>query len=224
MIKQPFDVFSAAQRETARAALFAAFGPAPIGIVVPVTGGASGASAFRVEVGDRRYLLRIEGPASPLRNPHQYLSMRIAAEAGIAPRIYYVDEMSRVAVMDLVEEQPLETYPGGPRALAQALGEMLGRVQATPPFPRFVEYPDIVARLWAHVCRTGLFAPGVLDAHSGHLARIREGYAWDQARSVSSHNDPYAALSRTLRAICFCASNSRRRRASSSALSSATLL
>src|SRR6266516_2899375 len=73
MIKQPFDVFSAAQRETARAALFAAFGPAPIGIVVPVTGGASGASAFRVEVGDRRYLLRIEGPASPLRNPHQYL-------------------------------------------------------------------------------------------------------------------------------------------------------
>ena len=67
---------------------------------------------------------------------------------------------------------------------------MLARVQATSPFPRFVEYPDIVARLWAHVCRTGLFAPGVLDIHTDHLARIRETYVWDSAKSVSSHNDP----------------------------------
>ena len=67
---------------------------------------------------------------------------------------------------------------------------MLARVQATPSFPRFVEYPDIVARLWAHVCRTGLFAPGVLDAHTERLARIREVCAWDPAKSGSSHNDP----------------------------------
>jgi hypothetical protein len=62
-------------------------------------------------------------------------------------------------------------------------------VQATAPFPRFVDYPDIVARLWAHVCRTGLFAPGLLDAHTERLARIRELYVWDPAKSVSSHND-----------------------------------
>jgi len=116
--------------------------------------------------------------------------MRIAAEAGIAPRIHYVDEAARIAVTDFVDEQPLEAYPGGPRALAQGLGEMLGRVQATPPFPRFVDYPDIVARLWAHVCRTGLFAPGLLDACTEHLVRIRERYVWDPAKSVSSHNDP----------------------------------
>jgi len=52
--------------------------------MTPVTGGASGALTFRVERGGRRYLLRMEGQASPLRNPHQYLSMHIAAEAGIA--------------------------------------------------------------------------------------------------------------------------------------------
>jgi aminoglycoside phosphotransferase (APT) family kinase protein len=116
--------------------------------------------------------------------------MRIAAQAGIAPRLHYVDETTRIAVMDFVQQQPLLSYPGGPRALAQALGDMLGRVQATPPFPRFVEYPDIVARLWAHVCRTGLFASGVLDAPTEHLARIRETCAWDSANSRSSHNDP----------------------------------
>ena len=106
----------------------------------------------------------MEGPASPLRNPHQYLSMRIAAEAGIAPVIHGIDEAARIVVMDFIGEQPLETHPGGADGLARALGTMLARVQKTSPFPRFVEYPDIVARLWAHVCRTGLFAAGALDA------------------------------------------------------------
>jgi hypothetical protein len=164
MSRDPIDGLSAEQRETAHAALVAAFGVSRIDAIAPVTGGASGASTFRLETGGRRYLLRIEGQPSPLRNPHQYTSMRIAAQAGIAPRLHYVDETTRVAVMDFIEQQPLESYPGGPRALAQALGDMLGRVQATPPFPRFVKYPDIVTRLWTHVCRTGLFAPGVLDA------------------------------------------------------------
>ena len=144
---------------------------------------------FQVAAGGRRYVLRIEGSPSPLRNPHQYASMRIAAEAGIAPRIHYVDEIARVVVMDFIAEQPLKAYPGGSHALAQALGEMLRRLQAAPEFPQFVEYPDIVARLWAHVCRTGLFAPGVLDASTLRLAEIREEYVWDADKSVSCHND-----------------------------------
>jgi hypothetical protein len=190
MVEHRSDALFAAHRDTVRGALNAAFGFAQINTITPIVGGASGAFPFRVEIGGRRYLVRVEGPASPLRNPHQYVSMRIAAKAGIAPVLYYVDEAARVAVIDFIEEQPLSGYPGGPAALAQALGEMLGRVQVTPSFPRFVEYPDIVARLWAHVCRTGLFAPGALDAHSEHLAVIRRTYVWDTARAVSSHNDP----------------------------------
>jgi aminoglycoside phosphotransferase (APT) family kinase protein len=190
MSKEPFDSLTAPQRETAQAALSAAFGTAPIGATAPISGGASGALTYRIEISDRHYLLRIEGTPSPLRNPQQYISMRIAAEAGIAPRIHYADEIARIAIMDFIAEQPLETFPGGAGALAQTLGKMLAQVQATEPFPRFVKYPDIVARLWAHVGRTGLFAPGVLDAHSEHLAKIRQTYVWDSAQSVSSHNDP----------------------------------
>jgi len=93
-------------------------------------------------------------------------------------------------VMDFVRRRPLDTYPGGLPALAKAIGELLARLQATPTFPYFVLYPDIVARLWAHVCRTGLFAPGVLDRHTEHLERIRAAYEWNAGSSVSSHNDP----------------------------------
>jgi aminoglycoside phosphotransferase (APT) family kinase protein len=185
-----FNALPDTHRETARSALAAVFGSAPIGAITPIAGGASSAFVFRIEAGGRRYLLRMEGPPSPLRNPHQYVSMRIAAEAGIAPAIHFVDETARVAVIDFIEQRPLGAYPGGPRALALAMGELLGRVQATPVFPNFVNYPDIVARLFAHVRRTGLFATGLLDAHVERLALLSEAYNAGTTRLVSSHNDP----------------------------------
>jgi hypothetical protein len=185
-----FEVFSAERRENVRAALVVAFGSDPIGAVTPVTGGITTASTFRLEVRGRRYLLRVEGEPSPLRNPHQYVSMRIATEAGIAPAIRYLDEVARIVVIDFIEQRPMNTYPGGPRALAQALGELFSRVQATAVFPYFVNYADIVARLFAHVRRTDLFAAGLLDAHVERLEQLREAYDTGLTRLVSSHNDP----------------------------------
>jgi aminoglycoside phosphotransferase (APT) family kinase protein len=189
MSEDHFGSLSAGQRETAHAALAGAFGRAPIDAIMPMTGGASTASTFRVDTGGRRYLLRMEGEPSPLRNPHQYVSMRIAAEAEIAPQIRYLDEAARIVVIDFIAQRPLHTYPGGPEALAQALGALLARVQATPMFPHFVDYPDIVARLFAHVRRTGLFAAGVLDSHVVRLERLREAYNAGLTSLVSAHND-----------------------------------
>lgn len=183
------DFLAPARREIVRAAIVAAFGSATVGRVVPLAGGATGAAPPRVEIGGRRYLVRAEGEASPLRNPHQYVSLRIAAEAGIAPRVHYVDEQARVAVTDFIEQQPLQGYPGGPLGLARALGELLRRLQETPAFPRFVDYPVIVGRLFAHVRRTGLFAPGALDAHVERLERVSAAYDAGVTKLVSSHND-----------------------------------
>jgi aminoglycoside phosphotransferase (APT) family kinase protein len=189
MSEHHFEDLSDAQRENAHAALVGVFGRAPIDAITRITGGASTASTFRIDTGGRRYLLRVEGEPSPLRNPHQYVSMRIAAEAGIAPEIRYLDEAARIVVIDFIAQQPLQTYPGGPNALAQALGALLACVQATPVFPHFVNYPDIVARLFAHVRRTGLFAAGVLDSHTARLERLREAYNAGLTSLVSSHND-----------------------------------
>ena len=152
-------------------------------------GGATTALTLRVEAGGRSYLLRAEGEPSPLRNPCQYEFMRNAAEVGIAPKIHYRDESARVVVMDWIERRPLQEYPGGREALAPALGELLRRLQDAPVFPPFVDYPDIVSRLFAHVRRTGLFAAGLLDPHVAHLERVQERYKAGLGRLVSSHND-----------------------------------
>ena len=115
--------------------------------------------------------------------------MRIAAEAGIAPRVHYLNVDARVVLMDFIEDRPLETYPGGHQGLAQAIGAMLRKLQALPPFPGFMDYPDLVDRLGTHVCKTGLFAHGLLDAASQRLIKIRNAYAVHTEKYVSSHND-----------------------------------
>ena len=189
MADNSFATLSAEQRHRAHQAINSVLGVATVATVRPMTGGVSGAFVFLVEARGRRFVLRIEGPASPLRNPHQYLSMRIAAEEGIAPRLHYLDVDDRVVMMDFIEDRPLEAYPGGDPELARAIGAMVKKLQTAPLFPSFVHYPDIVSRLWTHVCKTGLFVDGLLDAASRRLVQIRETYAPQAEQYVSSHND-----------------------------------
>jgi hypothetical protein len=61
-------------------------------------------------------------------------------------------------------------------------------LQQTPVFPYFMDYANIVSRLFAHVRGTGLFADGLLDPHAERLARIQKSL--EPATPVSSHNDP----------------------------------
>jgi hypothetical protein len=115
--------------------------------------------------------------------------MQIAADAGIAPKIRYLDEAGRVVIMDYVDKQPLHAYPDGEAGLARALGGLLAQLQATRLFPSFVEYPDIVTRLFAYVRGTGLFAPGLLDPHVERLGQVSTEYFSGSPQLVSSHND-----------------------------------
>ena len=122
-------------RETVASALVTTFGPGGVTSVAAVPGGASGALTYRVEARTGAHLLRLETIRGPLRNPHQYDCMQIAAEAGIAPPIRFVDADAGVVVMPFLAQRPLTDFPGGPPALAAAGGTLLARVHRTPTFP-----------------------------------------------------------------------------------------
>lgn len=189
MSNDPLAALSDSQRHAALQAIAAVLGAAARPGIRPLTGGVSGAFVYLIETNGQRLVLRIEGPASPLRNPHQYLSMRIAADEGIAPRLHYLDVNDRVVMMDFIEDRALEMYPGGEFGLARAMGAMLRKLQSAPLFPNLVDYPDIVSRLWTHVCKTGLFVDGLLDDASRQLIQIREAFRPRAETYVSSHND-----------------------------------
>ena len=175
-------------QDNTRAAIKTTFGNNPITSMRDVPGGASGALTYRVEVNDRPYLLRLETHRSPLRNPHQYTCMKIAADAGIAPPCRYADDAAGIAIIDFISTQPLKDFPGGEVALARALGELMARLQNTDPFPRLVDFRVLVERMLNYLRRS--FAPGLLDAHIEGLELIKQSLPWDEAEHRSSHNDP----------------------------------
>src|SRR5690349_2191290 len=108
------DIIPAERQEIARAALTSAFGAASIDGLQPVSGGASGALTYRVTTGERAWLLRMETRRSAIRNPHQYVCMQTAADAGIAPPLIHADADAGVAIMSYLPQRPLSEYAGGP--------------------------------------------------------------------------------------------------------------
>jgi len=184
------EILPADQRERVRSALHAALGANVAVAFEPLAGGASGASLYAFEANGRRYALRLEGARSPLRNPHQYVCMQIAADAGVAPRLHYVDAGSGVAIMDFVHREPLPKYPGGPKELAAAVGRLVAELQRTARFPMLHNYPALLARMMESLSRPDFFAPGLLAPHRELFERIREAYPWGRSALASSHNDP----------------------------------
>lgn len=64
MSNDAFAVLPTAQRDTARSAINTVLGSAAVINVRSMTGGVSGAVVLLIETGDRRFVLRMEGPAS----------------------------------------------------------------------------------------------------------------------------------------------------------------
>ena len=172
MIDNWLDKLPEVSHSAAREAVASAFGTAPILSMEPVLGGASGALTFRLNVSERFYLLRMETSRSPLRNPHQYACMRIAAETGIAPPLRYVNDEIGAVIMDFITARPLSAYPGGPSGLVNALGRLAAQLQATAPFPVLGDYRAFLGRMLGHI--KGKFAAGLLDEHVEGFERIRD--------------------------------------------------
>jgi aminoglycoside phosphotransferase (APT) family kinase protein len=182
------DVIPESHRDAARSALAEVFGPPKEVQVQPVVGGASGALTYRIEVNAKPYLLRLETRRGPLRNPHQYTCMKIAADAGIAPCLHYANDSAGVAVLDFIDQRPLSDYPGGALGVATAVGRLAAQLQQTPAFPELADYRAILERMLGYLQR--MFALGLLQPHADVLHRICAAYPWDSASHVSSHNDP----------------------------------
>jgi hypothetical protein len=185
------DQIAAERRDAVQAALTAAFGLTPVQALAPVTGGASGALTYRLEIAGRPYLLRIETARDFFRNPARgFECMRIASDAGVAPTLRHADEVSGVAIMDFITQRPLSELPGGPAALMRELGGLTKRLQGAPAFPPLMDYLPLLAGMLSRIKGSTVLAPGLLDAHQEGFERIREAYRWDPASLVSSHNDP----------------------------------
>src|SRR5690242_10088791 len=90
--------------EAVRRGLYEAFGVTEFEDIRMITKGHTSSLVFRIVVRGVGYLLRIimreDNPAC------HYSCMRAAAEAGLAPRVWYTSVEDKLAITDFVIEQP----------------------------------------------------------------------------------------------------------------------
>lgn len=174
---------------TKREAVLRAFGTAEVQSIERITNGASGAGVFKVKANQVDYLLRIEGPPDGLRDPaRQYACLKIAAEAGVAPRLVYADAESGVAVTDFIAPDSASVE----RSKADSLRRIVTAVRSlhdAPLFPELVDYLDGVDTLIRSCMETGILPKRAIETHRKFYGELAAAYPRKNLDLVSSHND-----------------------------------
>jgi aminoglycoside phosphotransferase (APT) family kinase protein len=126
-----------AKKDAVARALREAFGVTAFEEIQLLTAGLSPAHVFRIVVRGCPYLLRVLTDTGAALGPgrgdqtNHFACMKLGAEAGIAPRVWYTSIEDRVSITDFVEARP---FP-----LSEALAHLpvtLRALHALPPFSK----------------------------------------------------------------------------------------
>src|SRR5579871_3227807 len=173
--------------------LHEAFGVSECEEIRERTGQQGANPVFRIAVQGSAYLLRINLRAGDL--PRHYGCMRAAAEAGLAPRVWYTSVEDRVSITDFVKSRSFAAEDALTRIPAT-----LRRLHALAPFPGV---PDHLNTSYLFLIHKGPAREGFLekfraaqilpDGDSEELftrhAQLAAVYPVHDADFVSSHND-----------------------------------
>lgn len=154
------------------------------------------ALVFRIVVRGRPYLLRLitrtDANADPTR---QFATMKIAAEAGLAPRVWYTNVEDRVSIIDFVEARPLPVAEAVVTVAAtlRAMHELPPFAKLTNDFdtaPTFLLRPSPLRDGLIQKFQTAKILPESETAELFELyERVRGVCPSPDSDLVSSHND-----------------------------------
>lgn len=154
------------------------------------------ALVYRVVVRGHPYLLRVIARTDANTDPtRQFLCMKIAAEAGLSPRVWYTNIDDRVSIVDFVEARSLSLADA-----AVPVAATLKAMHALAPFPRLTNDFDTAPTflLRSSPLRDGFIqrfqAAKILpESETTELFRLYEQvrgvYPFPDSDFVSSHND-----------------------------------
>jgi len=170
-----------------------AFGIAEFEDIRPMTGGNSTTLKFRIVVRGTPYLLRVILRADdPTRH---FACMRVAAEAGLAPRVWHTNVEDKICITDFIDVAPF--------SMAEALVRMPATLRALHALPPFSPAPNHINTSCTFLLNRGPALDGFLKAfRAANILpqdqieelvalheRIAAVYECSEADMVSSHND-----------------------------------
>jgi aminoglycoside phosphotransferase (APT) family kinase protein len=166
-------------------ALREAFGVSEFEDIRILTTGLSSALVFRIVARGTPYLLRIITRSDAMSDPtRQFACMKSAAEAGLAPRIWYTSAKDRISITDFVDSQPFPMREAFPR-----LPVTIRALHALPPFPKVVNYLDAVDGFVQKFQAAKILPESETAELFERYARVASVYPRHDSELVASHND-----------------------------------
>ncbi len=168
-----------------------AFGVTEFEDISPMTGGHTSSLVFRIIVRGSPYVLKIIAHKDdPTRH---YTSMKAAAAAGVAPRVWYTNIEHRISITDFVLAEPLSV----PQALVR-LPALLRTLHALPPFGRapfnttctfLINKGPALDEFLEKFQSANILPQAERDEFFARYAELAAVYPHDDTEMVSSHND-----------------------------------
>lgn len=165
-------------------ALHEAFGVNEFEDIRPLTGGMSSALVFRIVVKGNPYLLRLIMRTDAFSDPtREFECMRIASDAGIAPRIRYADITERILITDFVDAKPYSDD------VAPFMASTLRRLHSLPQFPKAVSYFKTVDGFIRRFPEAKILPESATEEVFRRYAEVERVYPRNEADHVACHND-----------------------------------
>jgi thiamine kinase-like enzyme len=172
------------KREVVGRALRQAFGVDEFEDIRILTEGLSSALVFRIVVRGKPYLLRIITKTDAMNDPtRQFTCMKIAAEAGIAPHVWYVSIEDRVSITDFVNVRPW------PENRAPLIAATIRRVHSLPAFPKLMNYFDTLDGFIRRFQERKILPEKTTEEIFRLYGEVARVYPRNDPDGVASHND-----------------------------------
>lgn len=176
-------------RAAVQRALTETFGRASLRAVAAIDGGRSGSLVYRLDVGERSAVLRIVTQRSAFSDPaRQFAAMQIASEDGIAPRVYYANADTGVAISAFIDAVPAGEAFSSNRDRIADLGRRVRRLHDGPAFPKFLDAFQCIEQAVEVLAAAGVTLPPMLAAYLEEFASVRTALE-PHATLCASHND-----------------------------------
>jgi thiamine kinase-like enzyme len=173
-------------------AVEAAINQTIVDVVTEVTllsGGLSGALVFRICTADHSFLLKLLTP-TVFDNPDTFFKYKLAAGAGVAPKLYYADNLNGILITDLIKGQPHNAAFTAGQTIVE-LANLIKTLHDTdfPPNYESCDLQEVFDQSIAWFTDRSFFAANPEDYIYSKYKLIKEIYPWHYTDKVLTHND-----------------------------------
>jgi aminoglycoside phosphotransferase (APT) family kinase protein len=155
-----------------------------------LTGGLSASPVYKITINSQHYVLKLDPSGRPPGNHMSQSScMEIAAKAGIAPPLYYLNTEDALTITGFIENKPLRAVFPSPEILMDKLANTIRSIHELPLFAKGNSLLDTVDTLISQVKEFPFPTDIIFEDILAYYDTIKSHYPWHDTDTVSSHND-----------------------------------